>query len=134
MISIVILGQLLSRSGIAVVKGASNIEVRVGTVLGAELSPDGRSVDIAVRIDPAHVNLVRDNSRFWNVSGIGLDLGIGGLKMRAGSLESVLAGGIAFATPTKAGERVEDGTRFELAEAAEDAWLKWSPGLAGEER
>lgn len=105
-------------------------EVRVGSVLAADLSPDSRSVDVQVRIDPAYVHLVRDNSRFWNVSGIGLDLGLGGLKMRAGSLESVLAGGIAFATPTKPGATVEPGHRFELAESADDAWLKWTPDLS----
>jgi len=104
-------------------------EVRVGTVVGAELSADARVVDIAVRIDPAHAHLVRDNTRFWNVSGIGLDLGIGGLKLRAGSLESVLAGGIAFATPTKPGERVRAGAQFELADAPDDDWLKWAPEL-----
>lgn len=104
-------------------------EVRVGSVLAADLSADSRSVDVQVRIDPAYVHLVRDNSRFWNVSGIGLDLGLGGLKLRAGSLESVLAGGIAFATPTRPGATVEPGHRFELAESADDAWLKWTPDL-----
>ena len=107
-------------------------EVRVRTVVGAELSADAKSVDIAVRIDPAHAHLVRDNTKFWNVSGIGLDLGIGGLKLRAGSLESVLAGGIAFATPLKPGEPARIGARFELADAPEDAWLKWAPELKSE--
>jgi len=108
-------------------------EVRVGTVMGATLAEDARRVEIAVRIDPPHAHLVRDNSRFWNVSGIGLDLGISGLKLRAGSLESVLAGGIAFATPSRPGGEVMPGTKFDLAEAAEDAWLKWEPELkAGE--
>ena len=104
-------------------------EVRVGTVVGAVLAEDSKRVEIAVRIDPEHAHLVRDNSKFWNVSGIGLDLGIGGLKLRAGSLESVLAGGIALATPTKPGVLVEPGARFELADAPEDAWLKWEPEL-----
>jgi paraquat-inducible protein B len=105
-------------------------EVRVGSVLAADLSADARTVDVQVRIDPAYVHLVRDNSRFWNVSGIGVDLGLGGLKLRAGSLESVLAGGIAFATPTKPGAQVSAGHRFELAESADDAWLKWTPDLS----
>ncbi len=104
-------------------------EVRVGTVISATLSDDAKRVEVGIRIDPSNAHLVRDNSRFWNVSGIGLDLGISGLKLRAGSLESVLAGGIAFATPTKPGARVEPGARFDLAEAAEDAWLKWEPDL-----
>lgn len=104
-------------------------EVRVGTVIGAMLADDSKRVEVAVRIEPQHAHLVRDNTKFWNVSGIGLDLGIGGLKLRAGSLESVLAGGIALATPTKPGAPVEAGARFELADAPEDAWLKWEPEL-----
>ncbi|MBX3402233.1 MAG: MCE family protein [Phycisphaeraceae bacterium] len=104
-------------------------EVRVGSVLAADLSPDSRTVDVQVRIDPAYVHLVRENTRFWNVSGIGLDLGLGGLKLRAGSLESVLAGGIAFATPNRPGQPVAPGHRFELAESADDSWLKWTPDL-----
>jgi paraquat-inducible protein B len=107
-------------------------EVRVGTVVGAILADDAKRVEIAVRIDPPHAHLVRDNSRFWNVSGIGLDLGISGLKLRAGSLESVLAGGIAFATPSRPGVAAEAGARFELADAPEDAWLKWEPELKAE--
>lgn len=104
-------------------------ELRVGTVVGVELAADAKAVEISVRIEPVYAHLVRDNTRFWNVSGIGLDLGIGGLKLRAGSLESVLAGGIAFATPLKPGVQVDAGARFELADVPEDAWLKWAPEM-----
>jgi len=98
-------------------------------VVGVELAADAKAVEISVRIEPVYAHLVRDNTRFWNVSGIGLDLGIGGLKLRAGSLESVLAGGIAFATPLKPGVQVDAGARFELADVPEDAWLKWAPEM-----
>jgi len=43
--------------------------------------------------------LVRSNSRFWNVSGIDVDVSAEGISVRTESMESVLFGGLAFETP-----------------------------------
>jgi len=107
-------------------------ETPVGSVLAIALAPDGRSVVISAAIRPEHAHLVRATSKFWNVSGIGLDLGlIGGLKLKAESLQTIFAGGLAFATPDKpaAGEAITDGHEFELVPFDED-FLKWSPDLS----
>lgn len=104
-------------------------ELPVGAVTAVSLAPDGRTVEISVRINPEHARLVRDNSVFWNVSGIGLDLGIvGGLKLKAESLQTILAGGLAFATPDAAGAPVASGAEFTLGEY-DPGCLKWSPDL-----
>ena len=47
-----------------------------------------------------HDQLVRDDSRFWNASGFDVSLGAGGVDVSVESLQSLLAGGIAFDTPT----------------------------------
>lgn len=104
-------------------------DLRVGRVHGVRLAGDARGVEIEAWIDEGFAHLVRDNSKFWNASGIGLDLGLLGLELRAQSLEAVLSGGVAFATPTRAGERVGDGARFELAPQVDSDWLKWTPAL-----
>jgi len=104
--------------------------VRVRTVHDIALAANAKRVELSVVIDGPYRDLVRSNTRFWNAGGIGLDWGlIRGFKVQAGSLETLVAGGIAFATPTKAGDLVEPGRRFELAEAPKDAWTDWAPGI-----
>lgn len=104
-------------------------EVRVGAITGFELDSSGQKVLIEVVIAPQHARLVRHNSVFWNTSGASLDVGFKGVTVRAESLSTIVAGGIAFATPTKAGDRVASGHHFTLADAVDDDWLKWSPDL-----
>jgi paraquat-inducible protein B len=106
-------------------------EMKVGVVTSVALAPDARHITIGVHIDAPYAHLVRTNTRFWNASGIGLDLGlIGGVKLKAESLESILAGGIAFATPTKAGEPVKSGHVFDMEAATPDDWQRWTPDLS----
>jgi paraquat-inducible protein B len=104
--------------------------IRVGSVTGFALSLDARTVDLTGVIDADHAHLVRANSRFWDAGRIGLDWGIlSGVTVKAGSIETILAGGISFATPTKAGDPVASGHRFTLEPKPDDDWLDWSPDL-----
>jgi paraquat-inducible protein B len=103
-------------------------DVQVGQVVGYQLAEDATSVELALTIEPRYAPLVRDNTRFFNISGISADWGIfSGLAVRTDSLESVVLGGIGFATPEKLGEPVVSGHAFDLADAPEDSWLKWQP-------
>ncbi len=104
-------------------------EIAIGWVTGIQMKQDATGVDIGVWIQPRYAPLIRDNSRFWNVSGVDVTFGLGGLKLDAESLETVLTGGIAVATPDKPGERVIRGTRFELAPEPKDSWLGWAPAI-----
>ncbi len=63
------------------------------------LSEDQSTVEIKVFIEPAYASLVRKHTRFWNASGVGIDASLSGVKVRSESLSSIVAGGIAFATP-----------------------------------
>ncbi|MCI5137872.1 MAG: hypothetical protein D3922_05545, partial [Candidatus Electrothrix sp. AR1] len=45
------------------------------------------------------------------------------------SLESIIAGGIAMATPEEPGTSAEDGDHFLLAKEADEDWLAWSPKI-----
>lgn len=84
---------------IAVGNQVSYREIPVGAVLTQELLSDSRHVRIGFNIQPRYASLVRSNSVFWNASGISASLGLKGLEIHTGSFESILAGGIAFATP-----------------------------------
>jgi len=74
--------------------------IAVGKVAGAALAHDSASVRIDTLIEHRYAPLVRKNSRFWRISGISVDLGLfSGAKIHTGSLETIMQGGIAFATP-----------------------------------
>ena len=105
-------------------------QVRVGTVLSVGLASDAASVEMRTYIRPAYTQLVRTDTRFWNVSGIDLDLGITGLSLEIESLQSVVDGGVALATPDEPGETVATGHRFALHRNVDSDWLEWRPVLA----
>ena len=92
-------------------------QVKVGEVLGHELSSDGSQVRIYANIWPKHASLVRRNSHFTNASGMRVKAGLTGVSVDTESVESLLAGGIAFSTPEKAGEPATNGETFPLHDA-----------------
>lgn len=105
-------------------------EIPVGEVTGFELAPNAQHVNIFVYITPYYAPLIRSNTVFWNATGIAFDFGwLKGATLRTGSAASILAGGIALATPTLPGEAVTDGTRFELQDVPQDEWLLWAPDI-----
>ncbi|MGE3107250.1 MAG: MlaD family protein [Phycisphaerales bacterium] len=106
-------------------------DVKVGVVTDCAIAADAKAVEISLRIEKDYAGLVRTNSEFWNAGGIGVDFGFTtGLSLRGGSLESVITGGIAFATPTKAGARVQPGQAFSLLPEPPKGWADWAPDLA----
>lgn len=105
-------------------------QVAVGTVLSVGLSGDAASVEARAYIRPAYANLIRGNSRFWNASGVGVEASIKGFRFDLESLQSLVEGGVAFATPNDPGSPVNTGHRFDLAAKADDEWLEWRPALA----
>ena len=70
-----------------------------GEVLGHELGNDQKSVLIYAFLRAPFDKLVRSNSRFWNVSGVDVDISSEGLSVRTESVETVVFGGLAFETP-----------------------------------
>jgi paraquat-inducible protein B len=91
-------------------------DIQVGQVLNYELADDQKSLGIDVFVAAPHDRLVRDNSRFWNASGFDISLGAAGVDVSVESLQSLLAGGIAFDTPTidRPGEPAAADTSFPL--------------------
>ncbi len=100
-------------------------EIKVGTILSVDLTPDSSSVRARVYIQPAYTGLIREGTRFWKTSGFQLGLGWSGLSMNVDSLQGLLLGGVTLAVPPAAGQLAEYGQQFELAEEPEKAWLEW---------
>lgn len=74
-------------------------QIQVGRVKSYKLAEDQTTVEIQIFIQPEFTSLVRKHTRFWNASGVTIDAGLSGVKVRTESLSSIVAGGIAFATP-----------------------------------
>lgn len=74
-------------------------QIQVGQVKSYTLGEDQSTVEVKVFIEPKYAHLVRKHTRFWNASGISVDADLSGFKLRSESLASIVAGGIAFATP-----------------------------------
>ena len=103
-------------------------QIKVGKVTGTRLSGDSRSALISVAIQNYYAPLVRIDSKFWNASGIKIDFGLfKGAKVRTESMQSILEGGVAFATPEKQSTSDRDdkpGKGVLLSESGSDAETK----------
>jgi hypothetical protein len=105
-------------------------KIQIGSVLSVGLSSDAASVEVRCKVREAYVNLVRTNSRFWEVGGVEIGLTLtGGLEISMDSVRSMLVGGVALGTPPDAGDPVTTGHRFTLHGKPEKEWLTWRPAL-----
>jgi paraquat-inducible protein B len=101
--------------------------IQVGIVKDIRLSSAAESVNVTIFIWDRYKNLVRTNSEFWMLKGADIQGSIfSGLKLKLGSVQSLLSGGVAFATPDKDyGKFVTEGAEFALHDQPKDDWLKW---------
>ncbi len=107
-------------------------QIPVGRVMDFSLAPDGRVVLVHVNIEPGYDRLVHTGTKFWNVSGVKVSGGLfSGLSIDTESMEALLVGGIAFATPEgkKLGRPARDGDHFILHARGKDRWREWQPVL-----
>lgn len=104
-------------------------DVKVGEVESGRLADDSTGVWIRIRVQTAYAALVRTNTRFWNAGGSPLQISLFGGGSQKKSLQSIITGAVAFATPEEAAEAAEDGAQFSLANDADKDWLKWSPHI-----
>ena len=73
--------------------------IQVGRVVSYELDKDGKQMKVDVFVDAPYDRYVTVSSRFWNASGVDLNLDASGLKLSTQSLATVIAGGVAFQSP-----------------------------------
>ena len=71
----------------------------VGQVIGFDLTPDGKSIDIQVFVNAPYDKFVSLGTRFWRVSGFDVTFDANGLDVRTESLAALLVGGLSFDAP-----------------------------------
>jgi paraquat-inducible protein B len=101
--------------------------IQVGTVKDVRLASTADGVNVTVFIWERYKNLVRTKSKFWLIKGADVQGGLfSGIKVKLGSVQNLLVGGVAFATPEEDyGEFVTDGMHLPLHDQVDDKWLKW---------
>jgi paraquat-inducible protein B len=123
-------------------------QVQVGRVIASELSNTADEVLIHILIKQQYAPLVRTNSKFWNASGINMDINLfAASKIKTESLQSILDGGISFATPGGTNESEQDdvpkgkmlkqalaknakpNSIFTLHKEVDTKWLQWNPKI-----
>lgn len=118
------------RSGLRIGGPVTYRGLRIGEIDRVRLGDAANEVEARVVVERRYRDLVRERSRFFSTSGVGLQLGLDGLRADIGSLEELVVGGVGLATPPDAGSVAESGDRFLLAERAEPEWLEWRPSIA----
>lgn len=99
---------------------------KVGEVLHTKLQSDGKGVEINVFVEAPYDEFVRQETRFWNASGIDFQVNADGVELHTASLVSVLIGGVAFDLPPGASEseRAQAHSVFTLYTGQQEAFAE----------
>ncbi len=73
--------------------------LKVGEITGFDLGPDRKKLVASILIYKRYCDLVHTNSVFWKSGGLDIAAGLDGIKVEAGSIEALVAGGITFTNP-----------------------------------
>ncbi len=120
-----------SRQGLTAGAPVLYRDMPVGSLVSLRLATDAQRVEFRAVIAPEYAELVREGTRFYRAPGFELSASIlNGFHFEVTSLEGLISGAVAFATPQDGGESAATGRRFPLYDEADRSWLEWSPTLA----
>lgn len=89
-------------------------KVPVGNIADFRFTKDQKKVEIDVVIEHKYANLVKQDSRFWNISGINMEASLTkGVNVNIDSLASMVQGAVAFDSPENSA-LAEQGQHFPL--------------------
>jgi len=106
-------------------------EFKVGSVEASRLADDSTAVLIRIHIAEPYKDLVRTSTKFWNTGGFSFKVNLFGAQLKDTSLESLISGGVSFATPDTPplAPAAEAGAHFGLASEPDKDAGKWSPKI-----
>ncbi len=98
-------------------------QVKVGQVEAQRFLPNYDGVEFTIFVDAPHHKIIRNTTKFWNVSGVALSVDANGLSVRTPSLEGLAQGGVSFEIieEYEFPYKVENGHVFTLHESREAA-------------
>ncbi|WP_394132015.1 MlaD family protein [Shewanella maritima] len=104
--------------------------INIGQIDGYRLTDDGTQILIYAHVEHNYSHLINTSSKFWDASGIKLNVGLfSGAQIETGSLETLLAGGISVVTQdvSTADNAIKQTDTFLLFNKMMDKWQDWKP-------
>ncbi len=97
--------------------------LKVGEFESIYFNFDERVVYYNTFIQAPYHKLITTNTKFWNTSGVEMDIGANGFKVKSSSIETLITNGVAFGVPEgmPQGERVSERSYFSIHESYESA-------------
>ncbi len=114
------------RNSLAKGQGVYYRGIQVGIITDVRLNTRAKNVIAEIFVNSPYNKLIKEETKFWNASGLDIEFGLfSGAKINAQSLETLLSGGVEFATPDNFSQRKKE--YFKLHKKADDNWLEWKP-------
>ncbi|MFT6284294.1 MAG: paraquat-inducible protein B [Arenicella sp.] len=109
---------LNSESEFAYKKGDSVVYkgIKVGEIEDIFFNFEERVVYYNTFIEAPYHTLITTNTKFWDISGVQIELGASGVKVSTGSLETLLTNGVTFGIPEgmPKGEKISERSFFDI--------------------
>ncbi|MDF1881004.1 MCE family protein, partial [Sulfurimonas sp. MAG313] len=97
-------------------------QIEVGEVLSTYWDSPSQKLKLRIFIREAYAKEVHPNTLFYNASGINAKIGLNSLSIAMESLETIIAGGISFFTPSSYKQKpVKNNSSFTLYNTKEEA-------------
>jgi len=97
-------------------------QMPVGQVVGLNYDVDKHQAQIDIHIYKEYTGLIRQETRFWNTSGLDVSMGLNGVTIKSPALDSILFGSISLGIPDavqSTSPPVPDGSEFQLFDSVE---------------
>ncbi|MCW8330921.1 MlaD family protein [Photobacterium sp. SDRW27] len=106
-------------------------DIQVGQVVNVALGELADRVIVEAQVEQEYSHLVRTDTVFWNVSGIDVTIGLTGASVQSGTVDSLIRGGIAFATPEEQplSPKAKPETHYLLHQQAKPQWRTWRTAI-----
>lgn len=104
-------------------------KVEIGEIDKIYLSEDSINTVVDILIYDKYKNLVRENSIFYESSGIDFDISLLGADIKADTLSTILYGGILLFTPDNKQKVAKDNKEFILQKNKDKKWENYNPKI-----
>jgi paraquat-inducible protein B len=95
-------------------------KIKVGEVLRTKLDKNNQFININTFINKKYSHLVKEDSKFWNISGLAANISPAGIDFKLDSISSLIAGGITFNSPNES-KKLSESKTFTLFESIEES-------------
>lgn len=109
-------------------------DVEVGVVHKITLGKLSDRVLIYIKVFKEYTYLVRENAVFWNMSGVDMNVSMGGIRVQTGTVDTLMKGGVSFAIPDiqPLRSKAKNGQHFILTRSVNPIWREWRTAIPKE--